>query len=111
MPDLNAIRAQLEARVASLTSRHEKMEAHLHNRDRTLPNDWTDRATVTENDQVLEQLDEAALGELAGIKAAIGRIADGTFGTCVTCGEDIDERRLAALPTSPLCIECAKDQA
>lgn len=41
------------------------------------------------------------------IAAALARIADGTFGECEACGEDIPPRRLDLDPTLPSCVSCA----
>ena len=41
------------------------------------------------------------------IEQALVRIADGDFGTCESCDEDIDPRRLEADPVNTLCISCA----
>lgn len=42
------------------------------------------------------------------IDEAIKRIEEGTYGSCLQCAKKISEKRLAALPYSPLCIECQK---
>ena len=47
--------------------------------------------------------------ERSAIKAALSRIEEGEFGCCVSCGEDIDPRRLELSPTAPTCIKCAAD--
>jgi DnaK suppressor protein len=41
-----------------------------------------------------------------GVSAALLRIQDGSFGTCVHCGEGISRRRLDVVPWAPLCIRC-----
>ena len=46
--------------------------------------------------------------ELADIEHALGRLDDGTYGTCEACGRPIDEARLEALPVTRLCLD---DQA
>jgi DnaK suppressor protein len=43
---------------------------------------------------------------LRQVKAALGRVHDGSFGTCVECESAISPRRLAALPWALLCIQC-----
>ena len=43
---------------------------------------------------------------LRQVKAALRRIDDGSFGTCVECESAISPRRLAALPWALLCIQC-----
>ena len=45
--------------------------------------------------------------ELQRIDAAIQRIVDGEFGECVSCGEDIEPKRLEYDPAIPTCIDCA----
>ena len=37
---------------------------------------------------------------------ALQRVADGSFGTCRTCGGEIGRARLEAVPTATQCIEC-----
>jgi len=46
--------------------------------------------------------------ELQRIDSALKRIESGDFGYCVTCGDDIEEKRLAHDPTFPTCIGCAQ---
>jgi DnaK suppressor protein len=43
---------------------------------------------------------------LRAVKAALGRIHDGSFGTCTACESAIGPRRLAAVPWAPRCIRC-----
>ena len=40
------------------------------------------------------------------IDEAIRKIAEGTYGICEECGEEISEKRLLVLPTATLCIDC-----
>jgi len=44
--------------------------------------------------------------ELAEIDAALGRIAQGTFGSCIRCGGAIGHQRLRAVPETPYCLAC-----
>lgn len=47
------------------------------------------------------------LAELARIDAAVHRIDAGTYGDCLSCGEEIAQGRLEADPAASLCIACA----
>ena len=40
------------------------------------------------------------------VESALGRIEDGTYGTCQTCGQPIPRERLEALPFAGQCISC-----
>lgn len=45
--------------------------------------------------------------QIADLEAAASRSADGVYGTCASCGRPIGDERLAALPATRHCIECA----
>jgi DnaK suppressor protein len=44
------------------------------------------------------------------IDDALQRIADGSYGVCESCGLEIGEERLEALPFTRLCRDCQQDQ-
>jgi len=77
----------------------------------TEPEDDIDRADETEvadsieayesNTGVLEQLE----ARLAEVNAALEKIEQGTYGTCVVCGKEIEPDRLEANPASATCKE------
>jgi RNA polymerase-binding transcription factor len=43
---------------------------------------------------------------LRNVRIALSRIADGSYGTCLHCDEDIKPKRLDAVPWAPYCIRC-----
>lgn len=43
---------------------------------------------------------------LKNVQAALARIADETYGTCLRCDEPIPEKRLNALPWAAYCVSC-----
>jgi DnaK suppressor protein len=47
--------------------------------------------------------------ELQAVEAALRRIADGTYGTCLECGTPIPYARLAVNPAAPRCIACQEE--
>jgi RNA polymerase-binding transcription factor DksA len=94
-----------------LTQRKAEIEARLTKIDDDLGQqrsaDSEERATETENDEVLEEFGQVGETELRAIDAALDRIGAGTYGTCVTCGQPIAAARLKAVPHTPFCQECA----
>lgn len=44
--------------------------------------------------------------ELAGIDAALAALADGSYGFCAACGQDIPDERLRVQPLALRCIHC-----
>ena len=101
---LEAARLQLLARRDELNVRLGRIERDL---DETPNRDAEERAVEREGDEVLEDLGNAGLMELRKIEAALGRIEDGSFGICARCGEEIATERLAAVPHTPFCRDCA----
>jgi RNA polymerase-binding transcription factor DksA len=95
----------LEARLRELTGRLLRIAAEL---DQPANKDFEERATEQEGTEVLEDLGAAGKLEIRMIEAALGRIADGSYGTCVQCGEPIGEARLDVLPHTPKCRACAQ---
>ena len=102
--DLTAQEALLRNRRAELADDLVEIEDKL---DDPMPKDWEDRASERQGDEVLESLGKADLEELRRIDAALGRIADGSYGICAKCGDAISEDRLNAVPTAALCRNCA----
>lgn len=47
--------------------------------------------------------------ELRQVEAALKRAAEGTYGRCDSCGEDIDRARLRAQPSALRCLRCQAD--
>ena len=45
---------------------------------------------------------------LQQVRDALGRLADGTFGTCIVDGGPIEEQRLEAVPWTPYCLKHAQ---
>src|SRR5580692_6355152 len=59
---------------------------------------------ATERDLAIRNVDrESTL--LRQVKAALQRIHDGGFGTCLDCEEPISPKRLAAVPWATRCIK------
>ncbi len=100
-----ARKAALEQRLAELGVRLEAIDEELSEHQNR---DWEELATEREGDEVLEATGNAGLTEITQIRAALNRIADGTYGDCVHCGNPIAEARLDVLPWTPLCRSCAQ---
>jgi DnaK suppressor protein len=48
---------------------------------------------------------------LEQIEAALARIEDGNYGSCIECGARIPKTRLQVLPHTPYCVKCAEKVA
>jgi DnaK suppressor protein len=68
--------------------------------------DSADRSVISLSKESLFERSSQHRALLRLIEAALHRIWDGSFGTCVTCGDDISPRRLQALPWTERCLRC-----
>jgi RNA polymerase-binding protein DksA len=67
-----------------------------------------DAATATLEREMDATLEENSEHVLNAIDEALKRIDEGTYGTCVRCGNRIGEERLEAMPYAEKCIDCKR---
>ena len=72
--------------------------------------DMTDQASAEADQYFLLRLKEREQKLLMKIDEALERMANGTFGICESCGEEISFKRLKARPVTTLCIDCKTKQ-
>jgi RNA polymerase-binding transcription factor len=99
------IRAQLEARLALLQARLARIKKDV---TRSHSGDSAEQAQEREEDEVMDAVGNETAQSIRVIQAALGRIDDGSYGVCVSCGGDIGEARLAAIPEATRCVNCAE---
>jgi RNA polymerase-binding protein DksA len=107
--DLEVIKQDLEARKRDLLDRHGRITRHTRHREAPLSQDFAEQAVELENQELLEALDQEVAEEIRRIQRALVRIDNGDYETCISCGNDIGEARLKALPTTSRCVECAAE--
>lgn len=66
-----------------------------------------DGSSWTDYEGALEPLSEIARQEIAEIDAALRRIAEGRYGTCLACGGPMGLQRLRAIPEARFCLSCS----
>ncbi len=105
-PLLEQERERIVSQIAHLHEENSRsMEDELGDITRGLDNHLGDTASVTFERELDEGLEEGAQQTLAQIDRAIGRLDDGSYGTCERCGKEIPEERLRARPWALLCID------
>ncbi|CAN5375958.1 TraR/DksA C4-type zinc finger protein [soil metagenome] len=65
-------------------------------------------ATIAFERAQAQALLEQTRARLAGLRHAVERLDDGTYGTCAACGGQIAPERLLARPAASTCIRCAR---
>lgn len=105
---LEQVRTRLLARRAELQQRRRRIDLDLSRQHEPLSKDFDDRAIQLENDEPLQAIGNAAVGELEEIDVALDRMARGLYGVCKVCGHQISAARLAAIPQASICFGCGQ---
>ena len=72
--------------------------------------DLADKAASAYSKELNFSLSDGERNVLMLIDEAFVRIKEGAFGMCTNCGNTIGEKRLQAVPWTPLCIDCQELQ-
>jgi DnaK suppressor protein len=105
MVDVESNKNRLEDMLKELQERQKRISEDL---SEPLNPDSSERAVEMEDDAALEGQAALITREIAAVKRALDRLAAGSYGLCVRCGEEIAPTRLAARPEASLCIRCAE---
>ncbi len=68
--------------------------------------DIADRAAQSYNKEFLFHQSNSERQLLLMVEGALSRIHEGSFGQCISCGEEINPKRLEAVPWTRHCIAC-----
>jgi DnaK suppressor protein len=102
-------KSELEKYRTALEAKQAEIGASLRNRGDIVIEkaaDAIDEVQLAgERDLAIRNLDRESV-LLRKVKAALARIEDGSFGTCIHCEEEIGPKRLNAVPWAPFCIRC-----
>lgn len=108
--ETDRIKRMLETLRTHVLARIAEQRGGVHSRaevaaEQFAPTQDSHAQTITEHDIALA-LSEHETQELANIDAALQRLAAGTYGQCIACGQAIATARLKAWPDVARCITC-----
>lgn len=104
---LEDVRRDLSWMREQLAQRLRRIRDDAAHRFDPLSADAGDRAQETENDEVLQRLEQSTHALIGQYQHAIERIDQGRYGVCEDCELPIEAERLEALPQATRCKECA----
>jgi len=102
-------KTELEKHKAILEAKRAELSVGLRNRadiaiEKT-PDALDEVQLAGERELAIRNLDrESSL--LRSVRGALARIADGSYGICLHCEEEIKPKRLDAVPWTKYCIRC-----
>ncbi len=111
-PDASHLHELVVRELRAAQAEHDTLRALLADAD-TLP-DLADQADRLQTHNLHLTRYRAVLQRCRDLEKALEALERGDYGTCELCGEDIEPRRLLAVPSTRLCISCqelVEDQA
>jgi DnaK suppressor protein len=106
---MDMTKSELEKFTTALGKRQEEISASLRNREDIViektPDAIDEVQLAGERELAIRNLDRES-NLLRNVRGALARIADGSYGTCMHCEEDISLKRLNAVPWAAFCIRC-----
>ncbi len=107
--ELERVREELQRRRRTILETVRRERAELEGLRAAERDPEFEEGAQSEHEQyTLASLSDAQRREVASITAALIRIDAGEYGVCTDCEQEIDPRRLAALPTALFCTDCAR---
>ncbi len=107
--DLGTVKHELQRRRRAILETSRRADAELNALRAAERDPEFEEGAQSEHEQyTLARLTETQRREILLVDAALSRIEAGEYGICRDCEQEIDPRRLAALPYALLCTECAQ---
>jgi RNA polymerase-binding transcription factor len=103
---LDSFKKRLETRQQELRRTVSRTEQDGRTVDEDSAQDIADRAASSYTKEFLFHQSNNDRQLLQMVENALSRIREGTFGECISCGKDINAKRLEAVPWTRHCIEC-----
>src|SRR5262250_3777737 len=103
---LESFKKRLEERQQALRRTVSRTEEDGRIADQDSAQDVADRAANSYTKEFLFSQSNNDRQLLSMVESALARIREGDFGECVNCGNEINAKRLEAVPWTRYCIEC-----
>jgi RNA polymerase-binding transcription factor len=103
---LEAFKKRLETRQQELRRNVSRTQQDGRTSDEDSAQDVADKAASSYNKEFLFHQSNAERQLLQMVEGALARIQDGSFGQCISCGQEINPKRLEAVPWTRHCIGC-----
>jgi DnaK suppressor protein len=103
---LETFKKRLEERQRELRQNVSRTEQDGRSADLDTAQDIADRASSSYQKEFLFHQSSSERQTLQMVESALNRIREGTFGECISCGNEINSKRLEAVPWTRYCIAC-----
>jgi DnaK suppressor protein len=103
---IETFKKRLETRQQELRTMVNRNQKDGRAADEEATQDVADRAASSYTKEFLFNQSNNDRQLLNMVEGALARMRDGSFGECVSCGKEINAKRLEAVPWTRHCIEC-----
>lgn len=103
---LEGFKKKLETRQQDLRRMVSRTQQDGRSADEDTAQDIADKAASSYNKEFLFHQSNNDRQLLQMVEGALARIREGNFGECISCGKEINPKRLEAVPWTRHCIEC-----
>jgi DnaK suppressor protein len=103
---LEYFKKRLETKQEDLRRMVSRIEQDGRAVDEGSAQDVADRAASSYTKEFLFHQSNNDRQLLQMVESALSRMREGTFGECISCGKEINAKRLEAVPWTRHCIEC-----
>jgi len=103
---IDYFRKRLETRQQELRRTVTRNQQDGRSADEDTAQDIADRAASSYNKEFLFSQSNNDRQLLQMVESALDRMREGSFGECISCGKEINPKRLDAVPWTRHCIEC-----
>lgn len=107
---LEYFRKRLLAKQEELLRLVSKSEHDGREADEEATQDIADKAANSYTKEFLFHQSDENRRLLQLVSEALGRVKNGSYGECVACHEEVQSKRLEAVPWARHCIECQERQ-
>jgi DnaK suppressor protein len=104
--DLAAAKGKLEVERADLLRSLDQLTQQAHASAHEYGRDEGDRARSAHDKELLSRQVAQMRSRLNLIERALGKVTDRSYGQCSNCGDDINWKRLEAIPWTSYCVTC-----
>src|SRR5438552_18096865 len=105
---LAQFRKRLIEKHRQLTEGVDRTALYVKDQEDDSIKDLGDQANTAYTREFFFELGNGDRRLLRDVVAALGKIDDGSFGSCERCSETIGDKRLEALPFARHCIDCQR---
>src|SRR6185503_11937119 len=107
---LKTFREKLVQKKKEILEAYTKNKSYGKEADEEGSQDIADKASNSYTKEFLFSLSNTERDMLQLVDEALVRIEDRRFGVCVVCEEELDKKRLEAVPWAKRCISCQEKQ-